>query len=93
MSKYYTYISVNRKAIRVEETEKEHEARVRRMRAIEYRKKQEEVERHIGLHKGIAFICTGCGREIPSTYQSRSGDFYCKFCGRCGPKYENGPAI
>lgn len=92
-TKYYTFISINRKSIRIEETETEHEERVRRMRAIERKKKREEYERSIGLHKGVNFICKGCGRTIPSTTQSRTGDFYCKFCGCAGPNYNNRPSI
>ena len=91
--KYYTYVSVNGKSIRIEETEREHEERVRRMRAIERKRRQEEHERAIGLHKNVHFICQGCGRQIPSTTQTRTGDYYCKHCGRAGKNYKNGPAV
>lgn len=90
---YYTFVSVNGKSIRVEQTETEHEAQIRRLRAIERKRAQEERDRAIGLHRGVSFICKGCGRQIPSTYQTRTGDFACKFCGYAGPKYNRGPRV
>jgi predicted RNA-binding Zn-ribbon protein involved in translation (DUF1610 family) len=93
MSKYYTYISVNHKCIRIEESETEHIKRVRMMLALERRRHAEEEEQKIGLHKGVYYICPGCGAKIPSTTQVRSGNYYCKHCGRAGRNYTDGPAV
>lgn len=65
MANHYTFVTVNGKSIRVEETEQEHEARIKRLRAIEFAKKKDEERKAKGIVKGITMICTKCKNEYP----------------------------
>lgn len=77
-TKYYTFISVNRKSIRVEETENEHKARMKRLRAIERAKKAEEERKKMGYVPNLSIVCQKCG----NVYQYSTIPKY-QSCPRC----------
>ena len=70
MSQYYTYISVNRKSVKVEESEQEHQERMTRIRKAQFAQKMAEEQKAKGIHKTaagtIAYkICPKCKNRYP----------------------------
>lgn len=62
---YETFISVNKKWIPVEETDTEHEERVKRLRRAIFAQKMEEERKKKGIVKGVTTICKKCGNQYP----------------------------
>lgn len=93
MEKYYTYISINKKTVRITETETEHNERMRRLRAAQRAQALEEKNKKAGWNGSTVLICPGCGDNKPYNIIIRSGDWYCKHCGFAPKTYKNGPKV
>jgi hypothetical protein len=92
MTTYYTYVSVNKKNIRVTETEQEHKAKVNRMRYINRLQEEKARNERDGWDGSTTLICT-CGTPKPMNKYVRSGNWKCKNCGHQGKNYTNGGMI
>lgn len=90
-NKYYTFISVNRKSIRIEETEQEHTAKVRKMRGIAKAQAEAEERKRLGWDGKTVLLCPECQAKIPFTKYVRSGNWYCKHCGYAPKTWTDGP--
>ena len=91
---YYTYISINKKTVKIEETEEEHKTRMNRLRRANKAQEFKKFCQENGIiNPNARYICQGCGDKKFISKYVRSGDFYCKHCGRAGKNYKNGPAI
>lgn len=62
---YYTFVSVNKKVIRVEETEKEHEERIKRLRKMQFAQKKAAERKAMGIVNGVSVKCPKCGNQYP----------------------------
>ena len=62
---YYTFITVNRKAIKIEESKAEHDARIKRIRAAETAKRKEEERKAKGIVKDVYIVCPKCNNKYP----------------------------
>lgn len=90
---YETFVSVNKKWIRTTETETEHNDKIRRLRAAQKAQAIEEQRKKTGEVPGVTIICPGCGRQMPYNNITKSGDYYCKHCGRASKNYKGGPSV
>ena len=93
MEKYYTYISVNKKTIKITESQSEHDDRMKRLRAAQKAQMIEEKNKKDGWNGSTTLICRGCGAHIPYNKYVRSGDWYCKHCNYAPKTYKNGPGV
>lgn len=64
-NKYYTFITINGKSIRIEETENEHNTRIRRLRGIRRKQEEEAQKKAKGIVDGVDIICPKCGNIQP----------------------------
>lgn len=64
-TKYYTFISVNKKVIKVEETPEEHKERTARLRKMMFAQKKAEERQAMGIVDGVSKVCSKCGNVYP----------------------------
>lgn len=93
MNKYYTYISINKKSIRIEESAAEHKARIERLRKAEYAAKMREREKQSGASPYASLLCPNCKDPKPWNNATKSGDWFCKHCGYAPKTYKGGPKV
>jgi hypothetical protein len=75
--KYYeTWTTVNKKVIRTTETELEHQARIRRIRAAEYAARKKEEEAHTPR---CIPLCPACRKILPCLHKDKN--WICPHCG------------
>lgn len=89
---HYTYITINKKVIRIEEAQTEHDERMERIRKANRAQEFKNRMNELGVvNPDARAICPNCGDKKLITKYIRSGNWYCKHCGYAPKTYTNGP--